>query len=120
MPTYVYKCDSGHSFEKLLSMSAPAPECPTCGSATHKVPAGMSLGHGSAITPPRRSSPSKSSTSSLWREAFAGRPDKVQRELEFRRRMEASAVGSQNGDAPGTGSSHGPSPETPPPSSINL
>lgn len=37
MPIYEYACDScGHEFEKLQKISAPAPECPSCGDGVRK------------------------------------------------------------------------------------
>ncbi|MGI9003749.1 MAG: FmdB family zinc ribbon protein [Pseudonocardia sp.] len=44
MPIYVYRCDCGLRFERLASFDDPAPDCPGCGGATRKIPAGFSLG----------------------------------------------------------------------------
>lgn len=45
MPIYVFRCDCGVRFEHLASMTdTVAPECPICGGATRKVPAGFALG----------------------------------------------------------------------------
>ena len=43
MPIYVYRCGCGERFERLVPLGAPEPGCPTCGSATQKIPAGPSL-----------------------------------------------------------------------------
>ncbi|MGH3985447.1 MAG: FmdB family zinc ribbon protein [Pseudonocardiaceae bacterium] len=43
MPIYVYRCDCGLRFERLVEMDSPAPECPTCGDTTRKMPAGLRL-----------------------------------------------------------------------------
>ena len=44
MPIYVYRCECGLRFERLLPRDADAPACPACGDATRKIPAGSSLG----------------------------------------------------------------------------
>lgn len=44
MPIYVFKCPCGLRFEHLTSFDATAPDCPGCGGATRKIPAGFSLG----------------------------------------------------------------------------
>ena len=44
MPIYVYRCDCGLRFERLLKMGAPAPECLACGGPMRKMPARLSLG----------------------------------------------------------------------------
>jgi putative FmdB family regulatory protein len=43
MPIYVYRCECGERFERLVPLAAPAPGCPACGGSTHKIPAGPSL-----------------------------------------------------------------------------
>ncbi|TQM35416.1 FmdB family zinc ribbon protein [Pseudonocardia cypriaca] len=43
MPIYVYRCDCGERFERLVGIGAPAPDCPACGGAPKKIPAGPSL-----------------------------------------------------------------------------
>ena len=97
MPIYTYRCDCGQDFDQLMPMSAAPPPCPNCGSTTRKIPAGFNLGKGTPATSARRKSApgARVDPSSLWREAFKGKPEKVRRELEFRRRLEASQVGSQ-------------------------
>ena len=98
MPIYKYRCDCGQDFERIMPMNAEAPPCPDCGSSTRKIPAGFSIGGGAAPIPARPTS------SSLWREAFHGKPEKVRRELEFRQRLEAKHVGDQAPRKPGIGS----------------
>lgn len=44
MPIYVYRCDCGLRFERLVRADTPAPECPACRDTMRKVPAGFSLG----------------------------------------------------------------------------
>lgn len=89
----------------MVPMSALPPPCPSCGSTTRKIPAGFNLGTGASATPVRRKSApgARVQTSSLWREAFKDKPEKVHRELEFRRRLEASKVGSQTSERSETG-----------------
>lgn len=43
MPIYVYRCDCGERFERLVGLDAPAPGCPACGGTPQKIPAGPSL-----------------------------------------------------------------------------
>jgi len=83
MPIYVFRCEDGHDFEKLVPMSAAAPDCPHCGRATRKIP--TTFGIGSSSSSPKQ--PKKFNPSSLWREAFKDKPEKVQREVEFRRQL---------------------------------
>ena len=41
MPTYVYRCENGHSFELFHSISDESPKlCPECGAPAKRVPAG--------------------------------------------------------------------------------
>src|SRR6476620_11765064 len=91
MPIYTYRCDCGSRFDRLVPMSAGAPDCPDCGNATRKIPAGFSLG-GSATARPNTPARSRANPSGLWREAFQGKPEKVRRELEFRQRLAAKDV----------------------------
>lgn len=43
MPTYVYRCKKGHTFELFHSISDDTPKkCPECRSASTRVPAGGS------------------------------------------------------------------------------
>lgn len=58
MPIYEYECENQHRFEKWQSMKDdPLTECPTCGSAVHKIfhPAGIIFkGSGWYITDSRK------------------------------------------------------------------
>ena len=41
MPTYVYRCEQGHTFELFHSISDESPKkCPECGADSKRVPAG--------------------------------------------------------------------------------
>jgi len=41
MPTYVYRCENGHSFELFHGISDESPKlCPECGAPAKRVPAG--------------------------------------------------------------------------------
>lgn len=44
MPIYVYRCDCGMRFQRLVGMDTPAPECPGCRDTMRKIPAGFNLG----------------------------------------------------------------------------
>jgi|SRR6478609_9207392 len=100
MPIYRYRCDCGQDFDQLMPMSSAPPPCPTCGLVSRKIPAGFNLGTGArAKAVQDTSAPGRRvDSSSLWRAAFKDRPEKVRRELEFRRRLEASQVGSQTSE----------------------
>ena len=100
MPIYTYRCECGQDFDQLMPMSAGPPACPICGGVTRKIPAGFNLGSGANAKPRPRQPGSGAGvdSSSLWRAAFKGRPEKVSRELEFRRRLEANKVGSQSSE----------------------
>jgi putative FmdB family regulatory protein len=94
VPIFVYRCDCGHRFERLVPRDADAPACPECGSTTRKVPAGPSLARGAA-TPgarPARSGAPADRVPIPWRGVVAGGPEKVKREVEFRQRLEKAAV----------------------------
>ncbi len=86
MPIFVYRCACGASFERLAARDADPPECPECGGATRKVPAGPSIGRrattsggSGAVAPP-------------W-QAMRGNPEKQQREVGLRRNLAAKAEG---------------------------
>jgi putative FmdB family regulatory protein len=116
VPIFVYRCGCGHRFERLVPREAAAPACPECGDSTHKVPAGSSLTRGAArrsATPP---STGRGSVPIPWRGVVAGGPEKVQREVEFRQRLEAKAVsglrtpGGPDRPTPPSGETSGSSP----------
>jgi putative FmdB family regulatory protein len=91
VPIFVYRCECGHRFERLVPRDTDAPQCPECGRGTRKIPAGPSLrrvGGGRAAATP--SSPSD--VPIPWRGVVAGGPEKLRREVEFRDRLAAKAV----------------------------
>ena len=94
MPIFVYRCDCGHRFERLVPRDADAPACPDCGGVTRKIPAGPSLarGSGAPAAQPARPGPRGGDVPIPWRGVVAGGPEKVQREVEFRQRLEKAAV----------------------------
>jgi putative FmdB family regulatory protein len=89
MPIFVYRCTCGVTFERLAPRDAEAPECPECGGATRKIPAGPSVGRragaggsgGGDVAPP-------------W-QAMRGNPQKQQREVTLRQNLAAKAEGGQ-------------------------
>lgn len=91
MPIYVYRCaesngDCGLRFEQLTSFDAPAPGCPGCGGATHKIPAGFSLG-GRA-----QAGLSKEQMPQTWRGVYNGDREYLtgmRRQWDRRQRLEA-------------------------------
>ena len=116
MPIFVYRCDCGHRFERLVPRDADAPACPECGSATRKVPAGPTLARGTAAAPirPAGPGPSADQVPIPWRGVVSGGPEKMKREVEFRQRLEKAAVsglrtpGGPDRSAPDAGGSSGP------------
>jgi putative FmdB family regulatory protein len=98
LPIYVYRCDCGLRFERLLPRDSEAPACPECGGATRKIPAGPSLGGRAGERPAQGSVPPP------VRGLQAGGPERMKREVEFRQRLEAkraeNAAGSEAGTPP--------------------
>jgi putative FmdB family regulatory protein len=91
VPIFVYRCDCGHRFERLVPRDADAPSCPECGSETRKIPAGPRLGKVGGGRPAAPSA-ARSDVPIPWRGVVSGGAEKVQREVEFRQRLEAKAV----------------------------
>jgi putative FmdB family regulatory protein len=98
VPIFVYRCDCGHRFEKLVPRDAAAPACPECGHETCKMPAGPSLGRvgggrvgGGRPAAQAGASGSRGDVPIPWRGVVAGGPEKLRREVEFRDRLEAKA-----------------------------
>jgi putative FmdB family regulatory protein len=95
VPIFVYRCDCGHRFERLLPRDAEAPTCPECDGATRKVPAGPSLRRSADAGPNRpagRARPEADRVPIPWQGVVSGGPEKVKREVEFRERLQAKAV----------------------------
>ena len=100
MPTYVYRCEQGHTFEVFHGISDESPRhCPECGAAAKRVPAGgagfLFKGSGFYITDYR----SKGYQESAKKEGGAG--------------SDKPAGGSSSATPGGSGGSGSP---TPPPS----
>ena len=95
MPIFVYRCDCGHRFERLVPRDADTPACPQCGGGTRKMPAGPSLARGTAASSTRSAGPAvpAGDVPIPWRGVVSGGPEKMKREVEFRQRLEAKAVG---------------------------
>ena len=109
MPIFVYRCDCGHLFERLVPRDATPSACPECGGATRKIPVGPRLARGAAAPSPRPFSPRSGEVPIPWRGVVAGGAEKVHREVEFRQRMEAKAIsGLRVPGAPDTNPDKGP------------
>lgn len=78
MPIFVYRCECGHTFERLVARDAAAPECPACGSGTRKIPARPSIGRTGG------GGPAPSDVALPWRGAVAKGAEGVQREVQLR------------------------------------
>ena len=107
MPIFVYRCDCGMTFERLVSRDASPPDCPDCGGATRKIPAGPSIGRrtaagsgSSAAGPVGGAGPGEVAVP--WRGAVAGGPEKMQREVQLRQNIVAK--GSAYPGNPGSSS----------------
>jgi putative FmdB family regulatory protein len=86
MPIYVYRCECGERFERLVGIDAPAPGCPACGGTPQKIPAGPSL-LGQAGT-----GLAKEQMPQTWRGTYNGDRDYVtglRRQWDQRQRLEA-------------------------------
>ena len=86
MPIYVYRCDCGLRFERLVPLDAPPPACPACGAGTRKIPAGFSLGGKADAGAAKEQMPQ------TWRGTYGGDREYVtglQRQWERRQRLEA-------------------------------
>ena len=102
MPIFVYRCDCGQRFERLVPRDADAPACPACGAATRKVPAGPSLRRGATPS----TSTARGDVPIPWRGVAAGGTEKLHREVGFRDRLAAKAVsGLRVPGGPDTGGS---------------
>ncbi len=86
MPIYVYRCDCGERFERLVGLDAPTPGCPACGGTPRKIPAGPSL-LGQAGT-----GLAKEQMPQTWRGTYNGDREYVtnlRRQWDQRQRLEA-------------------------------
>ena len=97
MPIYVFRCEGGHDFEKLVPMNAEAPDCPACGRSARKIPTTFSIGR---REPAVKNSRQKFSSNELWRAAFKDKPEKVKRELGFRQQLVAKGTREQDIPSP--------------------
>jgi putative FmdB family regulatory protein len=97
VPIYVYRCDCGLRFERLMPRDAEAPACPDCGRATRKIPAGAGLGGRADVAPaPGRGTPQAQGLRT-------GGPERVQREVQFRQRLEAKHTETKQAQDPRPG-----------------
>jgi putative FmdB family regulatory protein len=86
MPIYVYRCECGERFERLVGLDAPVPGCPACGGTPQKIPAGPSL-LGQAGT-----GLAKEQMPQTWRGTYNGDREYVtglRRQWDQRQRLEA-------------------------------
>jgi putative FmdB family regulatory protein len=92
MPIFVYRCDCGNRFERLVPRDSAAPECPECGGATRKIPAGPRLARGAGASSGAGDVPIP------WRGTVSGGPEKVQREIGLRQKMQAKGAEHKSAD----------------------
>jgi putative FmdB family regulatory protein len=81
MPIFVYRCDCGFRFERLVARDSAAPACPECDGATHKMPAGPRLARGGG------GSAGAGDVPIPWRGTVSGGPEKMQREIGLRQNL---------------------------------
>lgn len=106
MPIFVYRCDCGNCFERLVPRDADAPACPECGSPTRKIPAGPSIGRSASPSTPRVTG-STGRVPIPWQGVVSGGPEKLKRELAFRQRLgEAAVSGLRTPGGPDTRPQH--------------
>ena len=51
MPIFVYRCECGNTFERLVARDVAPPGCPACGGSTRKIPARPSIGRAGGAGP---------------------------------------------------------------------
>jgi putative FmdB family regulatory protein len=86
MPIYVYRCNCGLRFERLVGMDAPAPECVRCGDEMHKMPASFNLAR------PADAGLSRDQMPQTWRGLHHGNREyvaRMQRQWDRRQQLEA-------------------------------
>jgi putative FmdB family regulatory protein len=86
MPIYMFKCECGTRFEHLAPFDAAPPECPVCGGATRKIPAGFRVGGHADPGLAKEQMPQ------TWRGTYNGSREYttgLQRQWERRQRLEA-------------------------------
>ena len=75
MPTYVYRCENGHTFELFHSISDESSKrCPECGAEAKRVPAG-GAGSGSSSQGAGESKPAKPAGGAA--SGGSGKPEKA-------------------------------------------
>lgn len=85
MPIYVYRCDCGMRFQRLVGMDTPAPECPGCRDTMGKVPTGLHLGGQASAGLSRDHMPQ------TWRGLYHGDQEyvtRMQRQWDRRQQLE--------------------------------
>lgn len=83
MPIFVYRCECGNTFERLVPRDATAPECPDCGCATRKIPGRPSVG---------RRAGTNTATGDVavpWRGAVGRGAEGIKREVQLRENIVA-------------------------------
>jgi putative FmdB family regulatory protein len=92
MPIFVYRCECGFTFERLVARDSAAPECPECAGVTRKIPAGPRLARAGGASSARGDVPIP------WRGTVSGGPEKMQREVSLRQNMQAKGAAHQATD----------------------
>jgi putative FmdB family regulatory protein len=104
VPIYVYRCGCGMRFERLMPLDSDPPACPDCGGATSKIQAGSSLGGRSL-----GAGPGQGRVPPPWQGIAAGGPERMQREVAFRQRLQEQQVRAPSEkSADGTGATGSP------------
>jgi putative FmdB family regulatory protein len=83
LPIFVYRCECGNTFERLVPRDAPAPTCPDCGNATRKIPGRPSIGRSAGTNP------TPGGVSTPWRGAVVKGAEGMHREVQLRENIVA-------------------------------
>ena len=121
MPTYVYRCETGHQYEKRESFSAPTQQdCDECGTLARRVPVAAPLifkGSGWYKTDSRNGANSSTGSSSTSTEKSGESPSGDGASADKPAAADskpapADTAGASSGQSHGHGHSHGPGTHT--------
>ncbi|HEX5938736.1 MAG TPA: FmdB family zinc ribbon protein [Dehalococcoidia bacterium] len=112
MPTYVYRCEGGHQYERRESFSAPAEhDCDDCGRQARRipVPTAVIFKGGGWYKTDSRSSNGSSSAESSSSESTPAKSEKAESSTDS---SEASTSSTTSSETKKHGHSHGPGTHT--------
>jgi putative FmdB family regulatory protein len=71
VPIYDLRCPQGHTLEVIQSLTAPLPQCPSCGASMRKVPSRFGIGGRAGVPPAPEQMPQ------TWKGTYDGDRDYV-------------------------------------------